>query len=312
MTRFGVRPLLLAVAAACAPACEAKSSVTISTSCLDACRGTLKDAELSAQLDASADLQAGFSALVAGGSAYASVASSLSGFVRALVENHAGRPGGISFVPGGGYAAAPSADVHVDVKPFLATATSFGKPGDALAFDILDPASYFEGFTVKVTGSIGTGGISTGYEIDFTKAGPGVELLGIGASPKSPISVDIDAWQAKLSATELASTIVVDRTAGASTVHMQVRPPRAAAGSVGGSYFPLTLENWSGSRTAFGQTVNLAQSQVSFTNGVRQLDGTILTSSVSPTFSFQMLFSFPNSVLPDIVFGCPGVSLAPP
>jgi hypothetical protein len=42
------------------------------------------------------------------------------------------------------------------------------------------------------------------------------------------------------------------------------------------------------------------------------LEGTALVVSASAAFSFQMLFSYPKSALPDIVLGCPGARLAAP
>jgi hypothetical protein len=305
------RPIaLLLVLAACAFGCDTRQTVEVRASCLDSCRGTLSDADVEAHVAISGELQAAISALLAGSSAYGAATSSLTGFVQSVAEGHAGLPSGFSYAGNGVLVATPSADVRVEVRFYLAAGTSFGKAGDAISFNVLDPASYFEGIKITATGSIGPSGVSAGLALAFDKAGPGTELLGLGAAPKSPVSIDVSGWQSKLSAIVVGAIITVDRYDGPTTIHFQATPPKTPAQALGSASYPVTFDGFVGTRSDLSQSLSIDSVALSSSGGL--LDGTFLVRSASAKFSFQMLFSYPKSALPDIAFGCLGVTLARP
>lgn len=303
--RRWLAPAVLFVTAAFG--CDTRQTVEVHASCLDACRGALTDAEVQGHLGMSAEMEAAMSAFAAGSSAYGLAASSLTGFVAAFAEGRAGLPSGFSHAGNGVLVATPSSDVRVELRFYLAAGTSFGKAGDVIGFDVLDPSSYFQGAKITATGSIGPSGVSAGLALAFDKAGPGAELLGLGAAPTSPVMIDVSGWQAKLSAIVVGATIVVDRQADATVIHFQATPPKMPAGSLGSASFPVTFDGFAGTHADLGQTLSVDTASLTSSGGL--LDGTFLVRSASAKFSFEMLFSYPKSALPDIAFGCPGVML---
>jgi hypothetical protein len=288
------------------------STVVFRTSCLDACRGALADADLSLHVSAWSELQATFSDVVAADKAFAGAASALSGFVQALESGGAGLPADFSYQGNGVISANPTNDVRVDVRFYLATATSFGKAGDPITFDVFDPANYFQGLTASTSVTVDLSGLHTTLQFKFTKAGPGAELLGLGASPASPLSIDIGQLSSKLGAVGTAATSTVDRKDGPTAIHFQILTAPRQSSAVSGGAFPLQLQGFTGTRSDLGQVFSISTTGFSSVQGGGALDGTALVRSVSPSFSFQMLFSFPSSALADIVFGCPNVTLTPP
>jgi hypothetical protein len=292
--------------------CSYHSTTDTSTSCLDACRGTLSDAQLSAQVAIWSDMQASFSAAVASDKALASVGSGLSGFVQAMVSGNAGAPGGFSYQGNGVLSASPSGDAHVDVRFFLASATSFGKAGDPITFDVFDPANYFQGLSVSSSVTVDLSGVHTSMQLHFTKAGPGAELLGLGASPSSGLNLDVGQLSSRLGAVDVAATTAISHADGPSTIALQVSTAARPASSLGGAAVPLQLQGFSGSRSDTGQVLSLDTTTLASVGGGGSLDGTSLVRSSSAGFSFQMLFHFPASPLADVAFGCPNVTLTPP
>jgi hypothetical protein len=312
LSRAGVAMALLVGGCFASGGCSFRAVTQTSTSCLDACRGALSDAQLSAQVAIWSDLQASFSGAVEGDKALASAASTLTGFIQAMVSGNAGAPGGFSYQGNGVLSASPTTDARVDVRFYLATATSYGKVGDPITFDVFDPASYFQGLSVSTGISASLSGIQTYTHFDFTKAGPGAELLGLGASPSSPLSIDVGQLSSKLGALDVAATTAISHADGPTVITLQVTTAPRSASSVSGTMIPLMLQGFTGSRSDTAQALSLDTALLASVSGGAALDGTSLLRSTSPGFSFQMLFHFPASALADVAFGCPGVTLAAP
>src|SRR5262249_46622395 len=157
--------------------------------------------------------------------------------------------------------------------------------------------------SVSAMASIGTSGVKTGFQISFTATGPGIELIGLGAGTASPVDIDLSGWQSKLSSIVMDGVVDVNHQNGSPGVKVHPLPPRRAASTRGGATYAVDLagSTFSASRADLGQNLTLNNAQLRFEAGQSVLDGTVLVSSASAKFSFQMLFSFPASAKADIV-----------
>jgi hypothetical protein len=302
----------LALCFVVAGGCSYHSTVEFRTSCLDACRGALADADLSLHVGAWSEFQASFSDVIAADKSFADAGSTLSGFVQSLVSGNAGLPGGFKYQGNGVVSANPTSDATVDVRFYLASATSYGKAGDPITFNVFDPANYFQGLSASASVSVDLSGVHTSVQLQFTKAGPGAELLGLGSSSGSPLTIDVGQLTSRLGTVGMAATSTVDRANGATVIRLQAVTAPQPANTLSGSTVPLQIQGFSGTRSDLGQVFSLGTNALSSVKGGVALDGTALVRSASPSFSFQMLFSFPSSALADVVFGCPSATLTPP
>jgi hypothetical protein len=121
----------------------------------------------------------------------------------------------------------------------------------------------------------------------------------------------VSGWQAKLSSLGIGATITVHHS-GAATVTLPAQTLRGSVGALSSATFPVMLTGFSASRADLSQTLSLGTANLSFAAGASALNGTVLLQSSSATFTFEMLLSFPDSALADVVLGCAGARLSPP
>jgi hypothetical protein len=186
------------------------------------------------------------------------------------------------------------------------------KPPGWLSEPLCKPL-YFQGVTFKTTAKIGTSGLSQSVQAEFTKAGPGAELLGLGAAPGSPLTIDLSGFAAALGAIGIGAQLGVHHPDGATLIHYEGHTdPVSIATMAGLSRLDLRFDQFSGSRTDTGQTLQPGPSSLAFVQQGAALDGSQRFASTSAGFSFDFLYHFPASPLPDIAFGCPQAALSLP
>jgi hypothetical protein len=292
--------------------CDNEVTVVKSQSCLDGCLSAAADFDLDAHLDIVADLRASFEAARAGLSAYASVAHSLTGFVQAMVDFDPSMPAGLTYEGAGLYSMSPSADTRVELSFYLPLDTSYGSANQLIDFNLFDVDNYFVSFGVETSASIGPSGLSTNIAFTFDGAGPGAELLGVAAGTKSPISVDVSAFSAALAKVVVHANVIVEHASASSSTAFTLTPVARRVGLVADGAIPVAIRNFAGSVSRTGQELKLGDAELQMLRSGAAYDGNISLLSVSPDFSFDMLFSYQASASADVVLGCPGSTLVLP
>lgn len=275
---------------------------------IEACATGKSAAEINDTLAiASAFKQSCHEMIVCGGLS-ASFSTSL---INVLINSASGdptQPSGFIFDGQGTYAAG----TQMVISLHLGADTSFGKKGDVITFDVFDINNYFTGAVIKATASIDTSGnTKTSIGIEFQNPGPGVELLGLGPSPKSPLTVDFDAIAAAVGKIQMTNIVTVDDTQGdeatASHIVYKLNSPPVEIGSIfNGGSLPMELVETSGSRTSTGQTITVTDWAMIYQSGSSgTMDGSIhFDVKGGGAFPYSATFTYPHRKAPDVSLAC--------
>jgi hypothetical protein len=290
-----------------------EAKVELHPLCFAACQGLATDAQIADHEQIEAQMRGTYEDLEAAGSLLFGAAPSLTSLLSALIKGNEPRPAGFSHEGQGVYLATPTTDSRLELRYHLATDTSFGHKGDPIGFDVFDASNYFQGVTFHVKTKVSTSGISESVQAEFTKAGPGAELLGLGPAPSSPVTIDLPAFSAALGAIGLGANVTLHHQDGPTLIDYAAHTtPFPIVTLSGSTRVDLLFDQFTGSRTDTGQTLKSLSSSLSFVQGGAALDGSQLFASTSAAFSFHFLYHFPSSTLPDIAFGCPQSTLTLP
>jgi hypothetical protein len=221
--------LILGIALSTAPGCNASGSGSIGfgqprpgepenpappVSALDdpahpgieTCTGGLSSAEIEAELDMARAFEDSLHEMIICGGLSASYSVS---FVDVLINAALGastNPAGFAYLGRGIY----DAGGNMTISLHLPYATSFGRVGDVIPFDVFAPANYFADLTVVATATVDLfGNTTTELQIEFSEAGPGFELLGLAAVSGDRITVRFDDIVAALGEILVRTSFVV-------------------------------------------------------------------------------------------------------
>ena len=199
------------------------------------------------------------------------------------------------------------AGTSMDIVTRLGSDTSFGKTGDIIDFSLLDVASYFSGAKVTASAKFGTSGTSYGLGITFTGTGPGLELLGLGATPVSPFSVDSDKVRASLGKILIETHIKQDDKKGHAVFAYDVAgASQPLSALLDGDATPFLLTGLTGGRADLGQTMTVSQWQINYldTGSSGFMNGTLGFKITGGKLPFSATFNYPNRKTPDVTLSC--------
>jgi hypothetical protein len=277
---------------------------------LASCRGSASTTDIDNNVELALDLRESLHEMVVCGGLTATLAGSVIGVLIDAIQGNTTDPGGFTFDGKGGY----TSD-QMDVQFFLGADTSFGKAGELITFNVFDASNYVTGISGEVKASVDlSGNATTSATLSFMGTGQGVELLGLGKSPASPIKLDTNALLNSIGKIQIESKIHVDDTQAHGKVNYQMKMDKVALSKVVNGYQQtIDLLALSGGRADLNQTAKIDAFTITFGDvGNHSLTGTVHASISGGTFPFDVLYSYPRRAEPDVVLGCPGATLVPP
>jgi len=187
--------------------------------------------------------------------------------------------------------------------------TSWGREGDVIPFDVLDPYNYFTEFTAVAEASVSlTGEARTELYIEFTGTEPGFELLGISHTPgTASLSLDFDEMVARLGAIRMRQDVVIEDERGDVNVYYHVigadQPIENLVFAQAGT--GMTIENAWAEHQLTGQRLEVTDWNMEYQGGAAgTLDGTIDVQVTGGSFDYVADFVFPHRKYPDVTLGC--------
>jgi hypothetical protein len=271
---------------------------------LESCRGSLASAAIDDDLQMASDFKESCHEMVVCGGLNASLTTSLIGvFIDAAAGKSNGGPNGFVFDGKGTW----TAGTRMDVDLHLGADTSFGKQGDLITFNVFDVATYFTGAQIKATASVNTKGeATTSLGMSFTGLGPGVELLGLGANPPSPIVIDSTKIAAALGAIQLHARVHMNDTHGDSHILYELdMPMTTVAAMTSGAPTTMNLLSVSGTR-GNGQVLTVTDFGIAYRDiGAGYLEGSIsFDITGGSAFPYSATFTYPRRSAPDVSLSC--------
>jgi len=220
----------------------------------------------------------------------------------------ASSPKGFKYLGEGRYGAGGIMVVTLE----LAAATSFGKPGDPILFDVFDINSYFADAHIDV--KAGNGAMNADVSIAFSSTNPGSELLGDLVTSNGHVHLDFKKLVDLLGVIQLRQEITIDDQRGSVEVDYNVLGEPVpiknlvfAQGSTSSSSngAPLVILGASAKNPDVGQVLTITNWDMAFAGGgARTLDGTISFEVRGGDFDFGGTFVYPHRSSPDIELRC--------
>ena len=197
--------------------------------------------------------------------------------------------------------------VVMDITAILGADTTFGKAGDVINFNLLDIATYFTGAKLTASATIGTKGASYAIGASFTSTGPGFELLGLGSTGQSPMTIDSNKVEASLGKILIKTHIHQSDSQGHALFTYDVSaPPQSLTSALSGDSVPFTLEGLTGARADLGQTIKVTSWQIGYldTGPSGYMNGTIAFQVTGGPLPYTATFHYPNRKAPDVSLSC--------
>jgi hypothetical protein len=196
----------------------------------------------------------------------------------------------------------------MDVTTMLGADTSFGKAGDVINFNLLDIGTYFTGVKVTASASISTNGTATqNLSVEFTGLGPGVELLGLGKTPASPLQISSDKISAALGQIQIKTHVHQADQQGHALFNYDIDGPQQSLGSaLSGDAVPFNLVGLTGGRADTMQAVTIKTWQINYldTGHNGYTNGTIAFAVSGGKLPYTATFHYPNRKAPDVSLAC--------
>ena len=276
---------------------------------LQACTAGLSQDDVANALEITSDFELSCHELIVCGGLATSLGSAV---VNILINAALGGGGAQLTYKGNGVYETGSAGAGtlMDVTTTLGFDTSFGKKGDVINFNLLDLATYFTGAKVTATATVGTSGSSYSIGVTFTGLGPGVEFLGLGATPASPLTVDSDKISASLGQIQIQTHIHQGDMQGHSLFTYDVKgPPQPLGSALSGDAMPFQLSGVMGGRADTGQSLTITKWQINYldTGSSGYMMGTIAFSISGGKYPYSATFTYPNRKAPDVSLACGGM-----
>jgi hypothetical protein len=186
--------------------------------------------------------------------------------------------------------------------------TSWGRTGDVIPFNVLALDSYFTKASVaaKATMAFENGHAveKTQLAVTFESVGPGIELLGLGPSPASGVTIDFHEVARSLGgAIQTANVITVDDQKGDSHVRYELKSAAMRFGELLG-HSPQKMELVKVDAVRGAQTIDVSNWGMQYQPGSSgTLDGTI-DMVVHGEFDYRVHLSYPHRKEPDVTLSC--------
>lgn len=271
---------------------------------LEACRGSISAGDLESNLEIARATKESYHEMVVCGGLNASISITL---IQIMISSAAGKstsPGGFTFDGKGLW----SAGTQMDVTFHLGFDTKFGKTGDLITYDLFKLDTYFTGATIKATASVNTKGeATTSLTMAFTGLGPGIELLGLGPEPKSPVVIDAAKIAESLGKITLFSKVHIDDKKANSHIKYELETVPMSLGAItAGEPTVMKLLNVSGERPDVGQKMTVTTFGIDYRDiGAGYLDGRIeVDMTGGPFFPYSVTYTYPRRNAPDVALSC--------
>lgn len=271
---------------------------------LEACRGSISSGDLESNLEIARATKESYHEMVVCGGLNASISITL---IQIMISAAAGKdtnPSGFVFDGSGRW----SAGTQMDVTFHLGFDTKFGKVGDLITYNLFKLDTFFTGATIKATASVNTKGeATTSLTMAFTGLGPGIELLGLGPEPKSPIVIDAGAIAASLGKIQLFSKVHIDDKKVNSHIKYELETLPMTLGQItAGEPAVMKLLNVSGERPDVGQKMTVTNFGIDYRDiGSGYLDGKIeVDMTGGPFFPYSVTYTYPRRNAPDVSLSC--------
>lgn len=191
--------------------------------------------------------------------------------------------------------------------------------GAVVPFNVLDPHSYFTGFSVQaqVSGAIdaaargkpweAVGKAAASAKIGFQGEGPGFALLGMTITEARAGKFDFKKIARSLGdQISVINKITVNDKHGNTTVHYRlVGKPQRLNEWIDGKRVPMTLAGVEATHSVTGQTIKITDWNMEFrADGGRVLDGSIAFDVEGGTFPYAVKLTYPHRVDPDVALTC--------
>jgi len=277
---------------------------------IETCRGSISSGEIESNLEIARDFRDSCHEMVVCGGINASLSVAL---VTIMINAAAGKKadeGGMVFDGKGTWATPPTKvpGSTMDVKFHLGFDTSFGKTNDLVTFNVLDLSTYFTGAIIKATATVNTKGEATSsLTMEFTGLGPGIELLGLGPKPASPIKIDANEISAALGKLQLAAKIHINDKQGNALFRYELETPLTPLSAItAGDPTKMKLLDISGERADVGQKLTVTAFDIEYRNiGSGYLDGDIgFDITGGKYFPYSAIFHYPRRSAPDVSLSC--------
>lgn len=288
--------------------CHTTTTVDTASNCFELCLDAKAEVDLSAELEATVYVTDTLESVRTTFSTYLDGMASFRSLVSALTDGDLKAPKGFRYRGNGTYEVSGTNGATANVTFYLPFDTSYGKRGSAIDFDVFDPDNYLSGISAKTSVTVDLSGINTKVEYGFTDSGPGVELLGLEASPQSPIELDETA--ATQSLLQVQGSAAIDDTTDANGAFTQVvvDSPRVAANALMEA-ISLEVRSFAVERNDLAQSLSMTDEDLSLVDGGRVYDGTFDFSASSPRLNFDGRLRFRGGANADIALGCPNAEL---
>jgi hypothetical protein len=207
-----------------------------------------------------------------GGLSFALCSAVIDGVIDAIIaQSNDATPDGWEFMGDGVYRTGSGGTV-MDATFYLAEDFSFAKAGDPIEHDVFVVDSYLVDARLRVD-------LSGKARIAYDEPGPLVELLGFGANPPNPLTVDLDdlvSIKRKLRQLQFEGKVVVQDVREHSTIDYTLDVPRMSVDKfvTGALTMRYELENVDGTRADLGQKIVTGLFDVAYANH-GTLEGTV-------------------------------------
>jgi hypothetical protein len=269
------------------------------------CRGDASDPELEDTVAIVDDYDESLHEMVVcGGLAVSLCAAIVDGIIDAIIaQSNDATPGGWTYQGEGVYFTG-GANTDMEMRFYLASDFEFGRRGDLVPHNLFLVDSYLVNARATVDVLAGSA------EIAFDAPGPMVELLGFGADPPNPLSVNLDdlgGIKSRLRALDLEGTVAVDDARDRSTIRYDLDIPRMSAGALlEGVGMQYELRMASGSRGDLDQQLVVDAWNVEFVQGNRgALTGNIDYHVDGRHFPFEGVMLYDNDTFATRLYNCP-------
>lgn len=311
--RFGAvsAVLSLALAAACAPqpTSSQPENTTPAKDALEDAKHPGVEACAKGDVDAALEISRNFresahEMVVCGGLSAAFMITAIEVLLRSA-SGSSTRADGFAYQGKGVY----TAGTRMELRTTLAADTSFGKAGDAFAFDLFDAATYVKDakLVAKVTADT-NGNSRSSLHLEVREKGPAYELLGLPTTADGVVDVDFDVIVKSLGSKILVEqTIVMEDTHDSTVVKYKLHGPPSPLGqfAAGGS-MQMDLVSVDAASKATGQVITVTNWAMEYASAGSSgtLDGAFSFDVRGGAFDYRASFTYPHRKEPDVALSC--------